>query len=322
VDDLGFDDEGGIEEDEEVDDDADLLAGPYGQLETDIGVEDVEDVLKKLGVAWRRHNESSAGEIVTKEKRAQARARYVYLDQFLLTCSMTNFTPFSPKIPLSRSYTDKADIINHLKTRMVSGIYNNGKGYSVDRAVVDNEVNYFAERFFYSKNLHQLRLIEAIPSLTVTPGLMRACGFIYEEAQDETAVIYLKTVVGNKDSLDQMMKQGHEGSRMYATKLKAFLSDPTRPAHISDLPEAHLARDPECPTFYHIGRFISGVQARRKGENVSAFDTLSGDRPWTSAVYNSHGDHTQIQYWPLVDHSGLVGADWYRRMVRLWTPLL
>ena len=37
----------------------------------------------------------------------------------------------------------------------------------------------------------------------------------------------------------------------------------------------------------------------------------------SSALCNSLGDHNLIEYWPLVDHSDLLlGADWYRRMVR------
>ena len=128
-------------------------------------------------------------------------------------------------------------------------------------------------------------------------------------------VIYFKTVVGKQGSLDQMAKQRHEGSRNFAERLKSFLSDTERPVHKLDLPIKHLTRDIDHPTFYHIGRYINHVQTRRRGENVSKFDPLVGDRPWTSAVFNSHGDHEQIQFWPLEDHSGLVGEEWYRRMV-------
>lgn len=199
--------------------------------------------------------------------------------------------------------------------RMVRGIFNDGRGYSVDRAIVQSEVEGFADRHFRNKTFEQLRLIEAIPSLTVTPALLRDSGLIAHEAKDQTSVIYLKTVAGKKDSLDCMMEQGHEGSRKYARKLKAFLSDTNRPNHLLDLPSDYLIRDPLRPTFYHIGRYINGVQTRRSGENVSQFDPLTGDRPWSSALYNSHGDHSLIQYWPLEDHSGLVGEEWYRRMV-------
>ena len=179
-------------------------------------------------------------------------------------------------------------------SRMVRGIYNDGKGYSVDLTIVRFEVEGFANRNLRDKSFHQLRLIEAIPSLTVTPELMKECGFIRDEAKGEESVIYIKTVVGKKDSLGCMMRQGHEGSRNHAQKLKAFLSDPTRPVHTLDLPATHLVRNPDRPTFYHIGRFINGVQARRRGENVSQFDPLAGDRPWSSALFNSHGDHSLI----------------------------
>jgi hypothetical protein len=40
-----------------------------------------------------------------------------------------------------------------------------------------------------------------------------------------------------------------------------------------------------------------------------------GDRPWTSSVYNAHEYHKLIEYWPLVDHSDLLGAKWFRGMV-------
>jgi hypothetical protein len=228
---------------------------------------------------------------------------------------MSNFTPFSPLIPTSKSFSTREDIIDHIISRMVRGIFNDGKGYSVDLTIVRSEVEGFARRNLRDKSFHQLRLIEAIPSLTVTPDLMKECGFIRDEAKGETSVIYIKTVVGKKDSLDRMMGQGHEGSRRYARKLKSFLSDTNRPKHLLDLPPQHLIRDPSRPTFYHIGRYINGVQTRRRGENVSQFDPLAGDRPWSSALFNSHGDHDLIQYWPLEDHSGLVGEEWYRRMV-------
>lgn len=197
---------------------------------------------------------------------------------------------------------------------MVRGIFNDGRGYSVDRAIVQGEVEGFSRRHFQHKTLEQLRLIEAIPSLTVTTSLLRDCGFVTHEAKNQTSVIYFKTVVGNKDSLDRMMEQGHEGSRRYARKLKPFLLDTSRPSHLSDLPPDYLTRDPERPTFYHIGRYTNGVHPRRRGENVSQFDPFAGDGPWPSALYNSHGDHGLIQYWPLEDHSGLVGEEWYRRM--------
>jgi hypothetical protein len=120
--------------------------------------------------------------------------------------------------------------------RMIRGIFNDGRGYSVDRTIVQGEVEGFTDRHFRNKTLEQLRLIEAIPSLTVTSALLRDCGFISHEAKDQTSVIYFKTVVGKKDSLDCMMEQGHEGSRNYAKKLKAFLSDTDRPTHLLDLP--------------------------------------------------------------------------------------
>jgi len=142
---------------------------------------------------------------------------------------------------------------------MVKGIFNDGKGYSVDLAVVRSEVEGFANRRLRDKSLQQLRHLEAIPSLTVTPALMAECGFIRDEAKDQTSVIYIKTVVGTKDSLDRTIKQGHEGSREYARKLKTFLSDTNRPNHLLDLPSHHTIRDPLRPTFYHIGRYINGV---------------------------------------------------------------
>ena len=158
---------------------------------------------------------------------------------------------------------------------MVRGIFNDGRGYSVDRAIVQGEV----EGFSTGSAVEQLRLIEAIPSLTVTPSLLRDCGFVTHEAKNQTSVIYFKTVVGNKDLLDRMIEQGHEGSRKYARNLKAFLLDPERPSHLLDLPSDHLSRDPLRPTFYHIGRYINGVQTRPSGENVSQFDLFAGDRP-------------------------------------------
>jgi len=94
------------------------------------------------------------------------------------------------------------------------------------------------------------------------------------------------------------------------------LTDTGRPSHFLDLPPEHQVRDVAKPTFYHISRYINHVQARRRGENVSQFDPTQGDRPWSSAVYNSHGDHNLIEYWPSIDHSVLLGADWYRRLVR------
>lgn len=60
---------------ENEDDDAVLLAGPYGRVQNDAAVDDVEDVFARVALAWRRHNESSAKEIVAKEQRAQARSR-------------------------------------------------------------------------------------------------------------------------------------------------------------------------------------------------------------------------------------------------------
>jgi hypothetical protein len=229
---------------------------------------------------------------------------------------MTNFTPFSPKIPQSVNLATSGQIVENIVSRMVRGIFNDGRGFSVDLSIVQSEVNHFADRFLRNKSLDQLRLIEAIPSLTVTPALMQACGFVLQQAKNETAVVYIKFVSGKRDTLDRMSKQGHSGSRTYAKKLKSFLSDETRPPHFLELPPDYQVRDSTKPTFYHIGRYINHVRNRRRGENVSQFDPTEGARPWASAVFNSHGDHNLIEYWPLVDHSDLIGAEWYRRMVR------
>jgi hypothetical protein len=153
--------------------------------------------------------------------------------------------------------------------------------------------------------------------LTVTSALLEDCGFIGHTAKDEQSVIYIKTVEGKDDSLDRMLEQKHEGTRAYAKRMRQFLADPARPAHLLDLPSKYLERDLKRPTFYHIGRFIGGVKNRRKGENVGAFDPVAGGRPWSSAVYNSHGDHSKIRFYPLVDHSSLTGSEWFRRMVSL-----
>jgi hypothetical protein len=144
---------------------------------------------------------------------------------------MSTFTPFSPNIPVSIPLSNKQDIINHIVDRMVKGIFSDGKGYSVDLSIIRKEVEHFAHRNFEGKTFYQLRLIEAIPSLTVTPSFLKEYGFVREEAKDQTAVIYIKFVNGKMESLDQMMKQGHEGSRNYARNLRQFLSGPSRPVH-------------------------------------------------------------------------------------------
>lgn len=198
---------------------------------------------------------------------------------------------------------------------MVKCIFDGGRGFSVDRLAVQSEVDFFAQRLLRDKTLNQLRLIEAIPSLTVTPELLLACGFLSRQARDEVSVIYIKMVVGNKNTLDQMCAQGHDGSQRYARKLKAVVTDDTRPPHVSELPAKHEVRNLARPTCYYISRYINGVERQRGGEYVSRLDTTLGNRPWTSAVYNSHGDHSLIEYWPLVDHSDLLGTKWFRRMV-------
>jgi len=104
--------------------------------------------------------------------------------------------------------------------------------------------------------------------MTVTPALMRASGFVRHQAQNETAVIYAKFVVGKADTLDKMSRQGHNGSDIYCKKLKTFLTDTGRPSHLLELPAKHQTRDVAKLTFYHIGRYINHVQARRRGENV------------------------------------------------------
>ena len=121
---------------------------------------------------------------------------------------MTNFTPFDPVIPTSRQFSTRDEIIGHMIGRMVRGIFNDGKVNSVDRAIVQGEVEGFSRGHFENKTLHQLRLIEAIPSLTVTPSLLRDCGCVTHEAKNQTSVIYFKNIVGNKDSLDRMMEPG------------------------------------------------------------------------------------------------------------------
>lgn len=64
-----------VNAEDEEDEDVQLLAGPFGQTQADTTVEDVEDIFARVTLAWRRHNESSAKEIVMKEQRAQARSR-------------------------------------------------------------------------------------------------------------------------------------------------------------------------------------------------------------------------------------------------------
>jgi hypothetical protein len=80
--------------------------------------------------------------------------------ELLLTNRMSNFTPFSPPIPISRSSSTKEEIIHHITARMVKGIFNDGKGYSVDLAVVRSEVEGFANRRLRDKSLQRLRLIK------------------------------------------------------------------------------------------------------------------------------------------------------------------
>jgi len=55
--------------------------------------------------------------------------------------------------------------------------------------------------------------------------LLEDCGFINHTAKDQQSVIYIKMVEGNPNSLDQMLRQKHQGSqvpcRSYATKSSA-----------------------------------------------------------------------------------------------------
>ena len=140
-------------------------------------------------------------------------------------------------------------------------------------------------------------------------ALLEDCGLTNQPAKDQQSVIYIKMVEGDPDSLDQMLHQKHQGCRDYAKRMKQFLADPTRPNYLLDLPSKYLERNPMKPSFYHIGRFIDGVKTRRSGENVAKFDPVEGGRPWSSSVFNSHGDHHRIRFFPLVDHSGLTGSE-------------
>jgi len=107
-------------------------------------------------------------------------------------------------------------------SRLITSLENGSRhihrlhGITVDLNIVQSEVARLADRFLRNKTLDQLRLIEAIPSMTVTPALMKACGFVRQQTQNETAVIYVKFVVGKADTLDKMSRYGHNGSRIYA----------------------------------------------------------------------------------------------------------
>jgi hypothetical protein len=198
---------------------------------------------------------------------------------------------------------------------MFRDIFNDGKGFSHDRTVVDREVTHFADHFLRDKTYEQLRLIEAIPQLEVTHQLLQACGLVDLRAQDETSVIYIKLIKGNRQSLERMSGNGAESTRRYAKRLSAHLDSPT-PAHLLDLPQKYITKDKLSPNFYHIGRFTRGVRVRRAGERLYHYDEQTGSRPWASAVHYSGEDVNDIEYWPLVDHSRLNKDEWYRRMVR------
>ena len=178
-----------------------------------------------------------------------------------------------------------------------------------------NCIRYGQDLYSVSTSCPFKRLLTFSGEMLSSSVLLEDCGFINHTAKDQQSVIYIKMVEGNPNSLDQMLRQKHQGSQDYAKIIKEFLADPTRPNHLLDLPSKYLERNPMKPTFYHIGRFIDGVKTRRSGENEASFDPVEGGRPWSSSVFNSHGDHHRIRFFPLVDHSGLTGSEWSRRMV-------
>jgi hypothetical protein len=114
------------------------------------------------------------------------------------------------------------------------------------------------------KTLYELRLIEALPELHITPDLLLRTGLIKRKVTTEQYVLYFKCVQDMPDTISRFAKSANLCTANKAAQFETFLNSTPTSDHILrfNTPD----RNPSQPYPFHVGRLSQGVEARREHE--------------------------------------------------------
>jgi hypothetical protein len=228
---------------------------------------------------------------------------------------------FPPIIPPSSPGNTKGELLDIIRDRLFVIAWHDGyKGYTTNSDLLKNRIDWFIETFLFYKSIEQLRLIEAIPELHVTPSLLQEAGLIHKQVTVEQQVLYWKCVKGHENTVSKIARSPREYTANRARTFATFLSGPPASAHVCDLPQS--ARDPLRPYLFHVGRLSSGVKNRHRHEirEQKSFDPSKGSRFWAEAVAYSGGAE-EVEYWTLMSADLMYGQQWTDRMVSAMSKL-
>jgi hypothetical protein len=224
--------------------------------------------------------------------------------------------------------TTREQYISIIRQKMIEGIYNDGRGFSRDLDEVTSVVYGFVQHVMANKSFEQLALIEALPTLHVSPALLKRCGLVDNTVpKSAQAVIYWKFVQGNGSTLENVKRWSRPSTIRFATRAEAFMRIETVPPHI----QMAFTGDPvvldkpiTAPIISHVGRYVNGATSRRYSEvsdvRKAQKNPDAGERPWVAALLESSNPDFQaanIQYLPLVCHDDKIGTAWTHYVVSL-----
>jgi hypothetical protein len=236
-------------------------------------------------------------------------------------------TLFTYEMPMYSPNTDptKERILASLSDRMTKGIWAEGRGYCPDQGEVRRAVNRFLTIHLKDKTLQQLQVIEALPALPITPGLLSWCGLIDlkpSTTRPPQHIIYLKFVIGDATTLANMRRSPRDTTASIAQRSDSFLSSGLSPDILAAMaqlgvPVDLLVMDPTCPPLFHVGRALRGSEGRRGTElrDVREYDPSCGARAWVESMVYSPGQAAKVIYFPVVAHDDKCGELWTYHMV-------
>ena len=227
---------------------------------------------------------------------------------------------YRPQVPKSVPCADRAALLDSLRRKLIDGAWSNGFGVQSSRQATSIEVDEFMRIYLDNKSDDQLKLIEAIPHVNVTPDYIRRCGLGTEPNDRARFVVYFKSVEVEVDALRSLVHAPRANARTFARDIGRFLDDHEVPEHLTWMTAADTVRPSTGKAWvFHVGRFCDDHRTRFAQEvsDVALYNAARGDRPWVECIVRTDGKAQGIQYIFLADHTGLSGAEWSRRMVGL-----
>ncbi|WVF71593.1 hypothetical protein IAT40_006401 [Kwoniella sp. CBS 6097] len=228
------------------------------------------------------------------------------------------------KIPIvpSKRASGKHEYIARIRERLVTVCYHNGLGMSRSRKEVETEVDSFIKRVIANLDEYQCAMLEAAPSVQITPEFLKLAGF-EKVATSEQAFVYLKWVPGSSTSIDALKTSKNASSRIVGERLDRFFREPV-PEHVAERFSRYeqtrnldLTKRRETPYILHTGRTVRGKARRHTTEysEVLRMSHKESVRPWTTALRSTPKKAGDIHYQLLSTSDGLCRGEWTKRMV-------